>query len=430
MRRFVFGFLFIVAVVSGWAYSASALTPEISAQFRARTEADLHRGLPLASANDDTLNIRSFLRTRINLKLVKDSTTSLFVQMQDSRVYGGARGTSGGLANDMNLGIHQAYLEFRHWIWYRLEGRVGRQELIYGNHRLIGSVGWSNVGRSYDGAKAAINFNQGKVKLEGGLYTMVERDNFVAPTQGKNQDNLLTTLALLFPKSNIEIMLIGDADMTRTSVSNRAMQRGTLSLYSARKFGGAFDYITNLAWQGGTWDPDSTFERDIEAYLLTLELGATVPGAAKARFALGIDHASGDDGADSTKAKEFVNLYYTGHKFRGFIDNFLRPFGTVAAQGPGLTDLYGRAHFNFHPKWRIGVDGHLFQTAQDYVSLNDASATKSVGTELDAWIKLSNHNGIDFMYGLALFSASQDWTGPNHERSQLWSFAQIMVDFK
>ena len=188
--------------------------------------------------------------------------------------------------------------------------------------------------------------------------------------------------------------------------------------------------LTNLAFQGGTWDPDSTFERDIEAYLLTLELGATVPGAAKARFALGVDHASGDDGADTTKAKEFVNLYYTGHKFRGFIDNFLRPFGTVAAQGPGLTDLYGRAHFNFHPKWRIGVDGHLFQTAVDYVSVSDASATKKVGSEVDAWIKLSNHNGIDFMYGLALFNASEDWVGSSRERTQFWSFAQILVNFK
>src|SRR5690606_22845165 len=30
--------------------------------------------------------------------------------------------------------------------------RLGRQELAYGNERLVGAVGWSNVGRSFDAA--------------------------------------------------------------------------------------------------------------------------------------------------------------------------------------------------------------------------------------------------------------------------------------
>ena len=53
MRRFVFGLLCTVAAVGSLAHTASALTPEISAQFRARTELDLHRGLPADSLNDD-----------------------------------------------------------------------------------------------------------------------------------------------------------------------------------------------------------------------------------------------------------------------------------------------------------------------------------------------------------------------------------------
>ncbi len=180
---------------------AFGITPEISAQFRARSEADLHRGLPALSTNDDTLNIRSFLRTRLNFDFEKDSTTRLFIQIQDSRVYGSIAGTSGGLANDLNLGLHQAYLEFSHWIWNRLEGKIGRQELNYGNQRLLGAVGWHNVGRSFDGGKLAVNFHDGRVRLEAGVFTMTERDKLAPPAQGADQTTHWRRLGCCFQKA-------------------------------------------------------------------------------------------------------------------------------------------------------------------------------------------------------------------------------------
>lgn len=422
-------YLLVLSVMLSAQGDATGGPPEITAQFRVRTEADLHRGFPATSASDDTVNTRSFMRTRLNFDFQKNSTTRLFIQLQDSRVYGSITGTSGGLANDLNLGLHQAYLEFRQWIWHRLEGKIGRQELNYGNQRLIGAVGWHNVGRSLDGGKLALNFRDGRVKLEAGVYTMVERDSLAPPIQGRDQDNTLATLGLFFPKSNVELLLIADVDRTRPTSATRKLERGTIALYSARSFGSNFDYITNLALQGGTAHISGQ-EVDIEAYLVALELGATVPGHAKARFALGLDLTSGDDGTDTTKAKEFNNLYYTGHKFRGFMDNFLGPAGTAATRGPGLADLYARAHFNIYSKWRVGIDAHLFRTAENYFSRADSSATKKVGSEIDSWIKLSDHNGVTFVYGLSLFLADDHFVGPGNETTQLWMYSQILVNMK
>ena len=408
--------------------SAWAVTPEFSAEFRARTEADMHRGFQDKST-EDTVNVRSFLRTRIELKLTKDSTTHLFVQIQDSRVYGQPAGVSGGLTNDMNLGIHQAYVDLRQWIWYRLESRIGRQVLNWGNQRLIGGVGWHNVGRSFDGGRLALAFS--KARLEAALFTLVERDNLVPPVQGKGQDNLMGYLALRFPSANVDVMWIVDADLTRPATSARTLQRSTLALYSARTFAGQFDYITNLAVQGGTaWDTLSTSELNIEAYLLALELGYTIPGKANARLSLGVDYASGNKYDDTTKFKEFNNMYYTSHKFRGLIDNFLGPFGLRASTGQGLSDLYARGHFDFHPKWRLGIDVHSFQTAADYVSAVDLSDTKKLGWEIDTWVRLKELRGVTWQYGMSLFLWDENTVGTTAETTQFWAYTQIQVNVK
>ena len=327
---------------------ALAATPEITAELRARTEADQHRGWPSTGVNDDTVSMRSYLRTRINLNLPMDSLTRIFVQLQDSRMYGSDSGISGGLTNDMNLGVHQAFVQLRHWIWHRLETTVGRQELNYGNQRLIGAVGWNNVGRSFDGARASLKFEN--VTLDAVAATTVERDD-PSGQKGAGSDQMLGVFAVKWPKSVVELMAVVELDGRRldpADVKARALERGTLAAYSARTFGERFDYIANLALQGGTVDTGAG-ERDIEAYLLALELGVTLPGRAKARFALGVDHASGDDGGDSTKAKEFNNLYYTGHKFRGYMDNFIAP-ATNPQGALAATSGAGRA-----PKRRSAV---------------------------------------------------------------------------
>lgn len=417
-----------VAILLWGTMPAQAITPEIGGQLRARTESNLHRGFPPESADDNTLNVRSYLRTRVNINLPKDENTRIFVQLQDSRTYGEIDGISGGLTNDMNLGVHQAYIDFEQWIWKRLKGRVGRQELSYGNERLIGPVGWNNVGRTFDAGKLSLAFE--KVTLEAVVSTLREMDSSDG-TFGSNRDQTLALFAVLLPESNVEFLLIGETDgeVSSWDPDKRLLDRGTLAAYSARSFGNGFDYIANLALQGGTVN-DSAWERDIAAFLVTAEFGYTFQGAGKGRVALGIDYASGDDGKDSTKIKTFNNLYYTGHKFRGYMDNFLAPGGLSATSGRGLMDAMVRGAVNFHPAWRVGMDVHLFQTAADYASLVDGSDTKAIGSEIDAWVRAKEYRGVSWEYGASLFNWSEDYVGTGREQSQFWMYSQLTVDVK
>src|SRR6185295_1993964 len=51
------------------------------------------------------------------------------------------------------LDLHQAYVILGNHKEFPVSHKVGRQEFIYGDERLIGAFGWNNVGRVFDAAK-------------------------------------------------------------------------------------------------------------------------------------------------------------------------------------------------------------------------------------------------------------------------------------
>jgi len=51
------------------------------------------------------------------------------------------------------IDLHQAFVSLGNHKEFPLSLKLGRQELIYGEERLIGAFGWNNIGRVFDAAK-------------------------------------------------------------------------------------------------------------------------------------------------------------------------------------------------------------------------------------------------------------------------------------
>ena len=49
--------------------------------------------------------------------------------------------------------MHQAYLVLGNAKQFPISAKVGRQELSYGDERLVGAFDWNNIGRVFDAAK-------------------------------------------------------------------------------------------------------------------------------------------------------------------------------------------------------------------------------------------------------------------------------------
>lgn len=145
----------------------------VSGQIRHRSEFDAKE---LTDAGESYAF--HLLRTRLAASARPNEHVSAFIQIQDSRMFGDedpgrGRGTLDGNANQLD--VHQAYLGVDVPGIDGLSARVGRQEFVYGNQRLVGSVGWSNIGRTFDGAV---------LKLE---YDNVSADLFAAQLVGPDE---------------------------------------------------------------------------------------------------------------------------------------------------------------------------------------------------------------------------------------------------
>ena len=145
--RLLLGVLFCLVNVAMF-YSVAAYSDDgsvkLSGQVRTRSEMD-DKDFNTDSPEKNT----TFLRTRLNASFQPAEKISAFIQLQDSRVYGLEPNT---LADTHNVDLHQAYFTVEDLFINKLSLKSGRLELSYGAQRLIGPVGWHNVGRAFDGS--------------------------------------------------------------------------------------------------------------------------------------------------------------------------------------------------------------------------------------------------------------------------------------
>ncbi len=429
-----------------FAFTAYAETVvDVSGQVRIRGEANTSG----KSFDDNAEHVQTFrfLRTRLNIKALIDDNATVFIQFQDSRVLGDGT-QSGSLDNDSNVGLHQAFIKYnlRTKEKWSIGVQAGRFEYNWGNQRLLGAVGWHNVGRSWEGSKAWYNAE----KFNVSIATLKKReDNSI----GYDSDFNVGAIALKLKEVNLDFIAIVEMDSDTLGLGQKLkmLERVTLAAYYKRKIE-QIDMEFNLAIQGGTqavlpddFDPDNdviTNEQDISALMFTGEVGYSLEGDKNARVALGVDYASGDDGADSTKDKRFNNLYWTGHKFNGYMDYFL-------GGGPnGLMDIALRGKFDVAEGWTVGADLHLFSAAEDYSYIvfdGDGAplsfTTKDIGSELDIFVKTSRVNGVALQWGFSTFTAKDEFAVYKHmddpgfdydtfkKQSTIWAYCQAIVNF-
>lgn len=370
--------------------------PEVAGQavtwtgeVRTRAEVD-GRNFDLGS----TPNTYTLLRARLGANVAVNEDIRVFVQAQDSRVFGQAGNTLRPLGN---LDLHQAYLDARRVFVDPLGVRVGRMELSYGNERLIGAVGFHNVGRAFEGIVADVDFGNTSLDLiatvvrETHAYTPVATPAGVEP---QLDEKMLFYGAYAQSRLGARTLLDGyvlwESDRTEVEDSRRALSRATLGTYLRGPITPNLSYQTELALQVGR-----RFEQDVLAYMLTGALEYRLAGGS---LAIGYDHLSGSP-ADGDRFGAFDPLFHTGHKFYGFMDYFIAvPANT---DGRGLIDLYARGRLADVGGVRVELWLHNFwhETAA-------ASGERFLGHEVDLVVGTVLHRALALEGGVSVFQAT------------------------
>ncbi|MGD8869741.1 MAG: alginate export family protein, partial [Gemmatimonadales bacterium] len=154
-------------------------------QLRLRGEAD-HRTVGV-DADFATL---SRIRGGVDASLL--DWMGVYLQLQDARAWGTESNTLTDADAD-NFDLHQGYAELGRTKAF--SARLGRQEFALADERLIGAVGWSNTGRSFDGVRLLGEASGTTWTLF--WYNVAERDSLLAVglnpqlNQGVNDDGWL-----------------------------------------------------------------------------------------------------------------------------------------------------------------------------------------------------------------------------------------------
>ncbi|MFT5090219.1 MAG: hypothetical protein ACI8PG_004598, partial [Planctomycetota bacterium] len=264
------------------------------------------------------------MRTRLQAKATLERQTSAFIQWQDVRLWGEESNTLGDFDAD-HIDVHQAYIDFKNFADYGFDLRLGRQEINLGGQRLVGAVGWTSQGRSFDGARLALTPGGTKIDLLG-----IRLADATAATHDDNA-YLAGAYATLPGAFNLELYLLYNS-------AGAATDQITLGLRRSGK-AGAFPYRVEAAYQTGERDG-----QDVAALLVGLRAGTKL---GKGTATLWYDYLSGDDDPGDGETKVFDTLFATNHKFYGTADLFLNiPVHTASR---GLQDIA------FKLSWPLGA---------------------------------------------------------------------------
>lgn len=390
--------LFVLSFNSFFAQSGV----DITAQIRPRYQIDNKD----FNSNLSSVNF-SELRTRLGLSFAPIENVTGFVQLQDSRIYGTEPNTLTGIDN---IDLHQAYFNINKLFSLPLNLKLGRMELSYGPQRLIGAVGWHNVGRSFDGGILQLVTE----KLDVDLFSAKITENF--EPGDTNDFSIIGAYGniKISEKYKIQPFVIGEI------LSGTNLNRYTLGLYINGNVGNLSHEIEG-AYQLGSMSK----EVDISAFMFALNLNYTFNSKVKPVIGLGLDYLSGDDGQDSENYKVFNTLYATNHKYYGFMDYFINiPANTYNL---GLMDTHIKAELSPFEKFSAALVLHLFNANADFI-LEGGKTSTSFGSEIDLTINYNYNSAVKFHGGFSFFSPGDIFKQIKGEDTSTWAYLMAVVN--
>lgn len=293
---------------------------------------------------------------------------SSLAQEDDRFASGGPVARKGRGPESDSIDLHQAYVTLGNHKEFPVSLKVGRQELSYGEERLIGAFAWNNIGRVFDAAKArwqnawfaADVFTSRVVIPEDGRFNVANDYDWFSGIYATSPR---------IPKHSLDVYLLSrnaNAQAALAEPSPQAPQPSARDIYTIGsrikslpgEFGG-WDYAVDANGQFGHFNDTRAGvpirSQEHLAYAFTLQGGYTFTEATGTpRFGLEYSHASGDSNPRDDKHETFENLFPTNHKFYGYMD-------FVSLQN--IHNIRSIFQIKPHARLSLALEGHSFWLA-------------------------------------------------------------------
>ncbi len=374
----------------------------VSGQLRTRTE--LRNGQGTLQVKDTARALFTSQRTRLNFGY-SGYRFKLYASVQDVRVWGQDASSINRVTTDANDGfmLHEAWAEISlvdtGKVIKNFSLKIGRQELVYDDVRLLGNLDWLQQARRHDAALLKFEHNGWTAHLGAAYNQNAERKSntiyngtptgYTASTNGMGamyksmqflylgRKHFFGNSSVLFFKDDFSKFHYAAADVNKTTP---IYDRGVWSRYTvgANLFGTAkrkLGFAVSAFYQGGKYREGTS----LSEYLVSVS--TQYAAGRKLSIGPGVDITSGNNGSDPTKRfQRFDPLYGTPHKFWGYMDYFYVADGFGAN---GLVDYYLKAKYKLKDNFTLFLDGHRFVLPTAVLANDGSTMKKSLGTEID-----------------------------------------------
>ncbi len=390
----------------------SAAGLKIGAQIRPRTEYKHGYKSPTAKyllpGYKMPSSIATSQRSRLNM-FYKAKSIKFGLVLQDVRIWGSQPQLVSNDANDTY--IHEAWGEVN--LTNQISLKVGRMELVYDDHRILGNVGWAQQARSHDLAlfkyKGVVEAHLG-FAFHGNPYTGADAYkamqflwvhgkagdlaySFLALNNGKAERQYHYSLATTVSERNAYSQIIGGRVTYKIGDLNFALN----AYYQMGK--NPADWVNKDSIPGGDINAFNTANgknfkgaksegQKISAYNIAID--AMYKLNSNLKLGVGYEMLSGNDFTNTNRKNQnaFTPLYGTNHKFNGWMDYFYvgNHVGSVGLQDINLKFIYtyGKFFAKIIPHYFLpaGKAKYTFTDKSGNTSQKDLG---SLGLEIDTW---------------------------------------------
>lgn len=355
----------------------------IDGQFRTRAEMrDGYRSLASEATHPAALVSQ---RSRLIFNY-SDSSFLFKFSGQDARVWG----------QNWNAMASNTFHLYEAWAGYKVNPnlllKLGRQELLYDDQRLMATRNFSITGVTYDAALLIYSNKDKGLNLH--VAAMVNNTSEVNFLDGYNFPLSFKYMSFLWVDKKlsdvVSVNAINFFDLSQNPADNHIMYgRNTLGSNLIFKLSDTFGGRVGGYYQfGNHWLDLGTYgasHKKINAYSYNVSMW--VKPADKLKFSAHADTYSGHDwSGDFDTFTAFNRLLAAGHAHLGFIDYFTSA-DLREVRWAGIHDLFVQGEYAFSQKLNFQATFHYFLLNKPHIRIPGpdtyTTVSKGLGAELD-----------------------------------------------
>jgi hypothetical protein len=281
----------------------------VRGEFRERVEGFDNSGF--VDGRDDT-----FFLSRVRLTATATGTNiAATVQVHDARV---GDKTVGPVAAPFKAAfdLRQAFVDLGHST-APIAARLGRQEIVFGDQRLVGHAGWLNAGRTFDAARVTLRPKVAQIDLFAASVVRVLDDEFDKSGNGNRFAGAYASSPRILPAGLVEPYVFWRRDVNLRAETGMfgTLEQVTTGARLVGKLPAHLDYNVEMDIQRGGLGPDS-----VRAWAGHWQLRETLPGKKAPHVTGEYNYASGDANPADGIRGTFDQLYPTAHDKYGLAD--------------------------------------------------------------------------------------------------------------